>query len=67
MTKKQAIKSMVEGRKVWHPTWNKGDYIYMDQETMELKDEEGQKFNWNFFWKLKKDDPKWQKNWKLVG
>ena len=65
MTKKEAIKSMVNGRKVTHPIWNKGEYIYMDQETMGLVDETGQRFNWNWFWKLK-DQPKWQKNWSII-
>ena len=66
MTKKQAIKAMVNGRKVTHPIWRKGEYIYMDKKTMGLVDEIGQRFNWNWFWMLK-EAPKWQKNWKIVG
>lgn len=53
---------MINGYRVSHPIWRKGEYIYINQVTMELKDEQGQKFNWNFFWNTK-TAPKWQKNW----
>ncbi|MCW8966437.1 MAG: hypothetical protein OQK82_07105 [Candidatus Pacearchaeota archaeon] len=64
MTKNQAIACMAHGRKVTHPVWQEGEYIFMNQETFELTDEQGQKFNWNWFWKLK-TEAKWNRNWKI--
>ena len=65
MTKKEAIKAMIDGKKVWHPTWQEGEYIYIKDENMSIYDEDDQYFNWKWFWKLKQDRY-WNKSWEIV-
>lgn len=64
MTKQEAIDAIHQGKRVTHRLFSSDEFIYLDSDQNELRDENGYYLVFTEFWNIRQS-PEWQTNWSI--
>ena len=66
MTKEEAIQAMLDGKKVTHRYFEKGEYMFLsDKKTNTYQFEDGCEIDAVDFWRSHRNDECWEEDWEI--